>query len=196
MPSRRLSILLATLALALLTRAAAAPPPSQSVVLPGIDEAAMRARLLATDMQPLEGIYSYPTEQMTIGIERWHGDDGITHRLVLLASDDLDLLPGTVMGFMAPSAKDNKYRLWLYSERDRVTLFKPMECVATVDADGSITFDPPHWRVKVRVNFARFLPSIFRGVSIIPEIEKEKLPVGFKKIFPENERKPNRVRYL
>jgi hypothetical protein len=52
--------------------------------------------------------------------------------------------------------------------------------------------------VKVRVNFARFLPSIFRGVSITPEKEEEDLPIGFKKIFPEggDGNKFNRIRYL
>ena len=48
----------------------------------------------------------------------------------------------------------------------------------------ALTFDPPHWEVKVRANFARFLPSLFKGISVIPDVEKEKLPVGFKKIFP------------
>ena len=62
----------------------------------------------------------------------------------------------------------------------------------------SLTFDPPHWKVKVRVNIARFLPSLFQGVSIIPEKSSEKLPVGFRKIYPEGgEGKPfNHIRYL
>ena len=106
---------------------------------------------------------------------------------------------GTVIGYIAASAVDNKYQLWLYSQRDRLTLIKPLECVATLNKTATtLTFDPPHWKVKVRVNIARFLPTLFNGVSIIPEKSAERLPVGFKKIYPEgNESGPfNRVRYL
>ena len=80
-----------------------------------------------------------------------------------------------------------------------MTLVSPLECVATLNKDAtSLTFEPPRWDVKVRVNFARFLPTLFRGVSIIPHVEQERLPVGFKKIFPAdgNGNKFNKVRYL
>ena len=175
--------------------------PEQSVIVPGFSEQVARERLLESDMQPLEGIWYYPNEDMTIAIERWQPEPShkIGYRLLLVASDDLELLPGTVIGYIEASAVDNKYHLWLYSERNKVTLCGPMECVATLNKDAtSLTFDPPHWDVKVRVNFARFLPSLFKGISVIPDVEKEKLPVGFKKIFPAdgNGNKFDRVRYL
>ena len=175
--------------------------PEQSVIIPGYNEQMARERLLESDMQPLEGIWYYPNEEMTITIERWTPEPShkIGYRLILVASEDLELIPGTVIGYIEASAVDNKYHLWLYSERNKVTLCGPLECVATLNKDAtSLTFDPPHWEVKVRVNFARFLPSLFKGVSIIPGIEKEKLPVGFKKIFPAdgNGNKFNKVRYL
>lgn len=175
--------------------------PEQSVVLPGYDEEVARARLLESDMQPLEGIWYYPNEDMTLAIERWERESSpkIGYRMLLIASDDLELLPGTVIGYIEASAVDNKYRMWLYSQRNKVTLCGPLECVATLSNDASsLTFDPPHWEVKVRVNFARFLPSLFRGLSVIPHVEQERLPVGFKKIFPAdgNGSKFNKVRYL
>lgn len=175
--------------------------PEQSVIVPGFSEQVARERLLESDMQPLEGIWYYPNEDMTIAIERWQPEPShkIGYRLLLVASDDLELLPGTVIGYIEASAVDNKYHLWLYSERNKITLCGPMECVATLNKDAtSLTFDPPHWEVKVRVNFARFLPSLFKGISVIPDVEKEKLPVGFKKIFPVdgNGNKFDKVRYL
>ena len=50
----------------------------------------------------------------------------------------------------------------------------------------------------MRVNIARFLPTLFNGVSIIPERVGESLPVGFRKIYPEGgDGAPfNRIRYL
>ncbi len=175
--------------------------PEQSVIVPGFNEQVARERLLESDLQPLEGIWYYPNEDMTIAIERWQPEPShkIGYRLLLVASDDLELLPGTVIGYIEASAVDSKYHLWLYSERNKVTLCGPMECVATLNKDAtSLTFDPPHWEVKVRVNFARFLPSLFKGISVIPDVEKEKLPVGFRKIFPAdgNGNKFNKVRYL
>ncbi len=175
--------------------------PEQSVVVPGFNEQVARERLLESDMQPLEGIWYYPNEDMTIAIERWQPEPShkIGYRLLLVSSEDLELLPGTVIGYIEDSAVDNKYHLWLYSQRSKVTLVSPLECVATLNKDAtSLTFEPPHWDVKVRVNFARFLPTLFRGVSIIPHVEQERLPVGFKKIFPAdgNGNKFNKVRYL
>ena len=175
--------------------------PQQSVVVPGFSEQVARERLMESDLQPLEGIWYYPNEHMTLAIERWQPEPShkIGYRLLLVASDDLELLPGTVIGYIEASAVDNKYRLWLYSERNKLTLCGPLECVATLNKEATtLTFDPPHWEVKVRVNFARFLPSLFKGISVVPSVEKEKLPVGFKKIFPAdgNGNKFNRVRYL
>ncbi len=174
--------------------------PKKSVILAGIDADSMRVRLDETDMQPLEGIWYYPNEEMTLGIERFRGSHNIGYRIILLDSPDINVMPGTVIGYIAASAVDNKYQLWLYSQRDRVTLIKPLECVATLNsAATTLTFDPPHWKVKVRVDIARFLPTLFQGVSIIPEQVKEKLPIGFRKIYPEQGRDGNsfdRVRYL
>lgn len=175
--------------------------PEKSVVIAGYSEDVARERLLESDLQPLEGIWYYPNEDMTLTIERWQPEPShkIGYRLLLIASDDLELLPGTVIGYIEESAVDNKFHLWLYSERDKVTLSGPLECVATLNKEAtSLTFDPRHWDVKVRANFARFLPSLFRGISIIPGIKEEKLPVGFKKIFPAdgNGNKFGRVRYL
>ena len=173
--------------------------PKQSVVLEGIDLDSMKVRLDETDMQPLEGIWYYPNEEMTLGIERYKGPHNIAYRIILLDSPDINDVPGTVIGYIEDTAVDRKYQLWLYSQRSKLTLIKPLKCVATLDSHATtLTFDPPHWKVKVRVNVARFLPSLFNGVSIVPEKVEEKLPIGFRKIYPEggNGAPFNRIRYL
>ena len=173
--------------------------PAQSEFFPGLDEDSMRIRLLNYDLQPIEGIWQYKAEHMTLGIERCTGVEDAEYRIILLHSDDLELMPGMVIGYLASSVDETKYRLWLYSERNRLTLRGPMEAVATFNRNkGTITFDPPHWSVKVRANFMRFLPSIFRVVSVTPEMHEERLPVGFNKVFPidGDMRRFNRVRYL
>lgn len=161
-------------------------PPTSQIIL-GIDEETMRQHLDEIDLQPLEGIWYYPKEQTKLAIERWKGEKNIAYRIILIESPDLQLLPGTVVGYLAPSAVDNKFEMWLYSEHDHVNMTSPLNCVATLNANAtSLTFDPPHWKLKVRVNLARFLPSFFRGISITPDIEREKLPIGFTKVYPRN----------
>lgn len=197
--TRSATLILLTIILLPLMATAADGIPKKSVVLAGLDIDSMRVRLDETDMQPLEGIWYYPNEEMTLGIERYKGAHNVGYRIILLDSPDINVMPGTVIGYIAASAVDNKYQLWLYSQRDKVTLIKPLECVATLNSTATtLTFDPPHWKVKVRVNIARFLPTLFRGVTIVPEKVGETLPVGFRKIYPEGgEGAPfNRIRYL
>ncbi len=195
---RQLTAILLALALLPLV-AVAADVPSKSVIINGLDIDSMRVRLDETDIQPLEGIWYYPNEEMTLGIERYSGSHNIGYRIILLDSPDINVMPGTVIGYIAASAVDSKYQLWLYSQRDKFTLKKPLECVATLNKEATtFTFDPPRWKVKVRFNIARFLPTLFRGVSIIPDKTGEDLPVGFRKIYPEwgNGAPFNRIRYL
>lgn len=183
----------------LMTLCASAAVPKVSVTLPGIDEASVKAKFSEMDLQPMEGVWEYPNENMKLAIERWKGDQNIAFRIVLLASSDIELLPGAVVGYIAPSADSKKFRLWIYTERSQEGLKSPMECVATLSADGtSLIFDPPHIKVKVRVNLARVFTKIFRGVSVMPEKVEEKLPVGFRKVFPANGNgdKFNEIRYL
>jgi len=196
---KRLALILLAFALLPLVAEAGNGVPKKSVILDGLDLDSMRVRLDETDMQPLEGIWYYPNEEMTVGIERYRGKRNIGYRIILLDSPDINLVPGTVIGYIAASAVDSKYQLWLYSQRDKVTLKKPLECVATLNREATtFTFDPPRWKVKVRFNIARFLPTLFRGVSIVPEKTGETLPVGFRKIYPEggNSTTFNRIRYL
>ena len=180
---RRKLLLILLISVGLTAQWALAGVPQSTVVLPGIDEATMKAKFAETDMQQMEGIWEYPNEEMKLAIERYKGEKNIAYRIVLLASADLELIPGTVVGYIARSAVANKFQLWIYTERSKVGLKSPLECVATLSADGtSLTFDPPHYKVKVRLNLARFFSKIFRGVSVTPEKVEEKLPVGFRKV--------------
>ena len=199
MPSRSVILSLMLVLLPFMAVADSGIVPKKSVILAGIDLDSMRVRLDESDLQPLEGIWYYPNEEMTLGIERYKGNHNIGYRIILLESPEISLVPGTVIGYIARSAVDNKFQLWLYSERSRTTLKKPMECVATLSNKATtLTFDPPHWKLKVRVNVARFLPTLFNGLSVIPERVGEQLPIGFRKIYPEggNGHQFNRVRYL
>ena len=196
---RRKLLFILLISVGLTAQWALAGVPQSTMVLPGIDEATVKAKFAETDMQQMEGIWEYPNEEMKLAIERYKGEKNIAYRIVLLASTDLELIPGMVVGYIARSAVANKFQLWIYTERSKVGLKSPLECVATLSTDGtSLTFDPPLYKVKVRLNLARIFSKIFRGVSVTPEKVEEKLPVGFRKVFPANGNgeKFNEIRYL
>ena len=65
---------------------------------------------------------------------------------------------------------------------------------------SSLVFEHRKISFRFRINLARFLPSLFKGISLIPDMEKEELPVGFHRIYPtadDNDTFPqNGVRYI
>lgn len=174
--------------------------PFRSEVLPGYDEDEVMKRCDETDLQPIEGIWYYPDEKMTIVIERCN--DALVgaladYRLVLVSAADMSLLPGTIIGYCTQSAERSKYRLWLYSEQCDDVLENPQKCVASFnEARGEILVERSELKIKVRVNFSRFLPQLLKGISIVPTKSEVKVPEGFRKIYPEPEIAEKGVRYL
>ena len=178
-------------------------PPKQSIVLPGYSPEEAKARLDSSPLQPIEGIWEYPDEMVTVVVERFTSPQfsrKLKYRIVLIDSEDLSLLPGTVIGYIAESADDSKFELWLYSEQDESNLFGPGKCIATLKDEGtSLIFKRSSLKTRIRFNLTRFLPKLFRFISISPYIDKEELPVGFSKIYPafdDNESLHHEIRYL
>lgn len=168
----------------------------------GVDEQWMRHWVDTSPVQPPEGIWYYPAEEMTLGVLPCpHATvNSRCHVVVMLAGNDLELLPGTVIGHIEPGVSASKVMLTLYSERDRLTLMTPLQTVAHFNQAGTeLTFDPPHWQVKVRVNVMRFLPSLFgalSGVSVVPQTTGERMLPGFKKIYPAADAATHPIVYL
>lgn len=164
--------------------------PAQSEALYGYSLENQIAKFETLPIQGIEGIWEYPDEMMTVAIESFTSPDfapNITHRVVMLECTDDLLLPGTVIGYVSPSADSSKYELWIYSEQDGMSLLSPVRCVATLNR-GMLTFKRmKNLKVRTRINLTRFLPTLFRGISVYPQITTEELPVGFRKIYPTDE---------
>lgn len=176
--------------------------PENAEILRGYSIDSQKQRMEHLALQPIEGIWDYREEMMTVAIERFTSPQfsrHISHRIVMLESEDLELLPGTVIGYIAESADNRKYELWIYSEQNGTELSSPQHCVATLTGNTLAFKRMKELKVKVRVNFARFLPSLFRGITVAPEIKNEPLPVGFKKRYPlpaKDDYSDDEVRYL
>lgn len=172
--------------------------PFRCEILKDYDEESVKARCDATDLQPLEGIWYYPDERMTIVIERCENplnNNVQDYRFVLVDTDDMSLLPGTVIGYCSPTVDGSKYKLWIYSEQKGSILENPQMCVATLDGNNDeIHIERSEVKMKVRVNFSRFLPKLLKGISIVPSKKEVKAPEGLMKIYPKNTK--NGIRYL
>lgn len=173
--------------------------PFRGEILPGYDEESVRARCDATDLQPIEGVWYYPDEMMSIVVERCPMlSDGYSmpYRLVLIDSEDMSLLPGMVIGYCVPTADDRKYRLWIYGERNDLILENPQPYLATLDTDAAtLLIERSEIKMNVRVNFSRFLPKLLKGLSVSAGNKEVEIPEGFKKIYPRRADK-GAVRYL
>lgn len=175
--------------------------PKESQILAGYNENTARALCDEAGARTIEGIWYYAQEHTTLLIERC-GDvlGGVRYRAVYLDSDDNELLPGTVMGYLEPSVDANVYAIWLYSAREGSVLKQPVQCVARMnEAGNSLVFEHRKISFKFRINIARFLPSLFKGISLIPDVKEDQLPVGFRRIYPkadDNDTANGEIRYL
>lgn len=174
--------------------------PFQAEILPGYEEDEVKARCDAMDLQPIEGIWYYPDEMMTVVVERCPDSFNKMsnhYRMVLVSANDMSLLPGTVIGYCVQSADRNKYKLWMYSEQRGSLIANPQMCVAELNVDkDELLIERSEIKVRVRVNFSRFLPNLFKGVSVVASKNDINVPEGFRKIYPENPKRTGIVRYL
>lgn len=185
-----------------ITQRSAVGLPEQSQLRAGYDAPEVKARLQERGIQGLEGLWFFPDEGFTVAFERQQiNSTMLNYDIVLVAADDLSLPPGTLLGLARESAARNKFDMWLYTKGEGVTLSGARHCVGTLTADEQ-TLEVSHSKldVRVRVNVSRFLfPTIFRGVSVIPNKINPTAPVGFRRIFPvvnNNDRPATNVRYL
>ncbi len=176
--------------------------PEQEVIMNYSEEVAKK-RIDELGPQPIEGLWYYAEEQTTLAIERYkdlHDGKAWAYRVIYVDSEDYDVLPGSVMGYIEESVDEQKYSLWLYSARKGAKLSKPVKCVATLNKEkGTLMFEKSKMKLRFRVNVARFLPTLFKGISIVPSTDKETLPVGFRKIYPvkgDNDINTKKIRYL
>lgn len=174
--------------------------PAESEILNGYSTAGQIEKMTCRPLSAIEGVWDFPDEAMKVTIERFSSPNfspRLAFRVIMLEADDMFLLPGTVIGYIAESADNSIFELWLYSEQQEQKLYSPVKCKATL-SDNALLFERTvSLKMKVRVNFSRFLPKLFRGITISPEVKTEPLPVGFKRIFPkQNESDSKRIRFL
>lgn len=174
--------------------------PFKGEILPGYEEDEVKRRCDASGLQPIEGIWYYPDEMMTVVVERCDdllNEYGEDFRIVLVSANDMSLLPGTVIGFCSQTADVNKYKMWIYCEQRGSLLENPQMCIAVLNKDNNeLLIERSEVKIRVRVNFSRFLPKLLKGISVVPNKKDVEIPEGFRKVYPEAVNPSVRVRYL
>lgn len=177
-------------------------PPAHAEILPGYTVEAVKTRLDTSPIDQVEGIWEFPDDCTTLVVERL--DDSrfssqFRYRIVLLdAENNRSAIPGTVMGYIVPTAQSDKMYVWLYSGIEDEVFAHPVKCAATLDGDCSVlTFTKPTMKLKIRMNLARLLPTLFKGLSVSVEPQTPGHPLGFRKIYPaDNIGTPHQIIYL
>lgn len=136
------------------------------------DRDAVKARLDATPLHSIEGIWQFTTDGATVVIERDTdsgerptSDTPMRYRMVIMRSPVRSVLPGTVMGYLSPTAKRGSYSATIFTDSDGGSrLLKPKKFTLTLTDDSHLGFHKHGLKIKVR--FWRLLPYISRlGIS-------------------------------
>lgn len=177
--------------------------PRMSETLSGYDSAAEVTERLATlPLHAVEGLWRFASEGTLMAIER--GDDrplrtddaGTTiYRLIVVRAADSSLRPGTVMGYLTPTAKRGVYDARIYTGQSDsgTSLHSPKKFTLTLaDSDSRLAISS--YGSSLRFNWWRLLPYMYRYIFT----RKEKSPgdiSGCLRVFPAPAI-PSKPRYL
>ena len=155
------------------------------------------ARELCTraDLRPIEGLWSYPGDDVTVMVYRSR-TKGL-YDIYVVEAADCSLAPGMKIGELRASAVPDTFSLNLFTRLEKGVLGMPCEVTATFSENKeSLTIKKPS--VKIRLNPGRLLPYFWRIVSVSVK-PGEALPEGMIKIYPSydgNDSSKREPRYL
>lgn len=166
--------------------------PRFSERLPGYDTAAeVTERLSTMPMHSVEGLWRFASEGTLMAVERvadreFSADEAgtVTYRMVIVRAADLSLRPGTVMGYLSPTAKRGVYDARIYTGRtdDGTKLYSPRTFTLTLgDSEGRITIN--RYGTTFSFNWWRLLPYMYS--RLISKREKKAGDInGCIRVYP------------
>ena len=173
--------------------------PLTSERLNGYEPSNVEAHLQPMPLDNIEGIWQFPADGAQVVIERFTPDnyrnDGATrYRLVVIQAPRLSVRPGTVMGYMIPSAKKGHFDARIYTAFDGgLHLSSPKKFILKHSDDGRLSF--VEHKTGVKVNLWRMVPYMFRYSISIQDNRPEEMN-GCIKIFPSETNHNDAPRYL
>lgn len=201
--TRAISILTAFVASVFIYAGAKAniEPPEKSPILYGYSESFVKKQLDTGTADHIEGIWEFPEDRVTVAVETAATSSDFlpfSYQIVILESDNLEIVPGTILGYIADSGIDNEFNIWIYSScNDSGILSAPVKCYAKLTENyRTIKIEKPGIEPVIRINFARFLPGFFKGLYVSFKKKNVNSPAGMRKIYPTDSDHSNEIIYL
>lgn len=182
----------------------ATDPRSAKVYDP--EEAAAICDALALD--PVEGIWIYPEDNVTVLIRRLPSLSSSSlseYMIEVIATYDTRLRPGDVIGSLKATAEASKFEMSLFTEQKNGIFQKPSVCTATLDKDAETMIlkkSKSKFNFRFTFNPSLILPKFWRVVrfnSGLGEKTVERPASGMIKVYPSydgNGSSRRKLRYL
>lgn len=143
--------------------------PQRSETIAGYTRERAEDYLSSSAIHRIEGIWQFTASAITVVVERYRSDDipqdAVCYRMILLRAPERRVIPGTVMGYLAPTAKRDVYDSRIYTDFDGTGFLTARRfTIAMTDDDTRLSFKPE--KKGVKINFYRLLPRSLRiGIS-------------------------------
>ncbi|MDE7160203.1 MAG: hypothetical protein K2O24_05095 [Muribaculaceae bacterium] len=148
-------------------------------------------------LDPVEGIWEYPEDGVTVLVRRSAAQTG-RYDIIALDSEDTRIAPGDVIGRLEATPDIRQFKLTLFTRARSGTLSSPEECLATLSADSESLFVKTR-KIKISFNPSLLLPRFWRIARLRIKDPLENLPAGMIKVYPSydgNGSSRRRPRYL
>lgn len=133
------------------------------------------------DLRPIEGLWTYPEDDVTVLIFRSDNQKGLYDIFVVEAAS-CSLTPGMKLGEIHSSADPDKFNLRLFTSVKNGILSVPQDAVATF-SESKEAFIIKRSSLKIKLNPSRLLPYFWRMVSISVK-SADPAPEGMIKLYP------------
>lgn len=135
--------------------------PDESPVIAGYTPSQAEGRLSAEPLTPIEGLWRLTADGGIISVERWipadrPKDDGIYMRIVMVRGSNRAVRPGTVMGYLMPTARAGTYDARLYTNVSSGATLSGARTFRITMKDDALQFHTV--RSGLRVKWPRLLP--------------------------------------
>lgn len=174
--------------------------PARSWVEPGLTPSAVQVAVGAHPATLVEGIWSATDRGTCVAIVRGHAS-GASRSLapgcclmVLMRSASAGLPSGTVMGVLAPTAREGVYDAQLYTRRSGRQLTAPRRFTLQLSTNGS-RLSATEVHTGVAVDIWRLLPYPYRSVVRNRDDRQRNLD-GFVRLWPATAAPPLTPRQL
>lgn len=135
------------------------------------------------DLRTIEGLWTYPEDDVTVLIYRNEAVKGL-YDIHVVEAADCNLKAGMKLGEIRESADPEKYNISLCTKLKKGIPIAPCEAVASYYEAKEALIIKQSSPLSLRFNPTRLLPSFWRLVSVSIKLSKESAPEGMIKIYP------------